>query len=411
MAHRTESRAPPNIGVQLTYIALPVYQSVGNNAPAIAEASDVAVAEIQRRGASRLGYMELILTEQCNLRCDYCFEEGKGPRNMSDETAEAAIQFLLEQETPRLQVLFFGGEPLLRFDLIQRTIARINSLLAGTDRAVNYDMTTNGTLLDEKKLDYLRSAGVKFLLSLDGVGKDHDRYRHYANGRGSFDAIWKKLPLMKAYQPWMGVKMTVTPESCPNLPHAVKALYEGGVNQFIIGYGHDIPWRAEDQAAYQDALVRVCEYYLAKKYNKEPLRISMFEEGELGSDQGAEDFGCGAGRGRFCVDSIGDIYGCSKLATITGMRKGVLPIGNVFQGITRPQNRATFLDSGIENRPTCQKCEFNDVCGGGCHAVNFKSTGDVYDPDDLTCRMVFLNRRIHNYMRSRLAEVFGGEGV
>ena len=354
-------------------------------------------------------YMEVILTDQCNLRCSYCFEAGKNPHKMSDETAKAAVDFLMEvsRDTQRLTLLFFGGEPLLRFDLIKKITAYANAEAAKRGKSIGYDMTTNGTLVDAEKLSFLRDHKIKFLLSMDGVEGDQDRYRKFADGRGSYDIIVEKIPLMKRYQPWLGVKMTVSPASCVNLARNILTLHEKGVNQFVLGYAHGMPWSTEDLITYEQAMLDVCELYLQMKHEGRYFRMSLFEEGEPGEAGEKHSFGCGAGRGRFCVDSYGDVYGCSKLATITGMRNGVLPFGNVFQGYTRPENRKKFLVSHTGPREKCQTCEFNKVCAGGCPAVNFKATDDIYDPDDLSCKIVFVNQRIHDYMRDRHQEVFG----
>jgi sulfatase maturation enzyme AslB (radical SAM superfamily) len=79
----------------------------------------------------------------------------------------------------------------------------------------------------------------------------------------------------------------------------------------------------------------------------------------------------------------------------------------VFQGFTRIENRASFLISEAGPRKKCKQCEFRGVCGGGCPAINYVSTGSVYEPDDLSCHVVFINERVHAYMRRRTTEVFG----
>ena len=89
------------------------------------------------------------------------------------------------------------------------------------------------------------------------------------------------------------------------------------------------------------------------------------------------------------------------------MHNGVLPFGNVFQGFTRVDNRLAFMHTDLGPRDKCRDCEFKEVCGGGCPAVNYKATGSIHDPDDLGCRIVFVNQRVHDYMRRRTAEVFG----
>jgi len=307
---------------------------------------------------------------------------------------------------PQVTILFFGGEPLLRFDLMRKVWDHATERAHGLGKKIHWDMTTNGTLMTEEKARWLRDHRVNYLLSMDGGKEDHDRYRKFANGLGSFDVVAKRLRMMKRYQPWIGAKISVTPEAARNLRKSMEELYGLGVNQFILGYAHGLPWTLEDLHGYEQAMYEVCELYLEKKYNKEYFRLTLFEEGEPGEEKSHCSFGCGAGRGRFCVDSYGDIYGCSKLATITGMHNGVLPYGNVFQGFTRIENRLQFNISEAGPREKCAQCEFEESCGGGCPAVNYKATGSIFDPDDLGCRTVFINQRVHRYMRERTKEVF-----
>ena len=386
-------------------------ESCGDEPSTLSSAADVVRGNRIAKNLPRMSYMELILTDQCNLRCSYCFEKDKNPHNMTDETAYAAVDFIMKESGPaeRIMVLFFGGEPLLRFDLMKKVWGYATKRADELGKTISWDMTTNGTLMTEEKARWLSDHKVKYLLSMDGGRKDHDRYRKYASGLGSFDVIAKNLPIMKRYQPWMGAKVSITPESAPNLPKSLEELHDLGINQFILGYAHGLPWTLDDLARYEQTMYEVCELYLEKKYHKKYFRMTLFEEGEPGEVEEKSSYGCGAGRGRCCIDSYGDIFGCSKLATITGMHNGVLPYGNVFQGFTRAENRLTFLHADIGPRAKCKKCEFKEVCGGGCPAVNYKATGNIHDPDDLACRIVFINQKVHAYMRHRTAEVFASE--
>ena len=108
--------------------------------------------------------MELMLTEECNHRCDYCFVEGKNPANpMNRETAEKAVDFLFERsrEKPELKILFFGGEPMLAFELIKEIVLYVEEKIAGAGKKISFDMTTNGTLFDEERASFLAEHGVK----------------------------------------------------------------------------------------------------------------------------------------------------------------------------------------------------------------------------------------------------------
>ncbi len=358
-----------------------------------------------------LSYMEMILTGNCNLRCAYCWEKGKKPVDMPEETALAAVDLLLKtsQGAKTVTVLFFGGEPLLRFDLIREVWAYATKRASRLNKKISWSMTTNGTLLDEETAKWCASHKVKFLLSMDGGREDHNRYRRFPDGSGSFDVIVQKLPTMKRYQPWMGVRMSVTPESSATLAKNMRELHGLGINQFLLGYAHGIPWSLASLVAYEKALREACELYLEMRYYRKPFRMTMFEIGDVGKMKAGRAFGCGAGRGRFSVDPYGDIHGCSKLATIMGLGRGVLTLGNVFQGLTGVENRIQLLDSSANRRRRCQKCQGPSSCAGGCPAVNYSHTGNIFDPDELSCRTFLISARIDEYMKNRYREVFARE--
>lgn len=356
-------------------------------------------------------YMELILTGNCNLRCSYCWEKGGKPVDMSEETAFAAIDFFMEtsRNLRELTVLFFGGEPLLRFDLMQRVWDYGTECAKALGKRISWNMTTNGTLLNEEIMRWLAKHKVKYLLSVDGGREDHDRFRRFADGRGSFDVIAGKIALMKRYQPWMGARMSVMPESCATLRKSIEELHSLGINQFILGYAHGIRWTTENLIAYESAMRDVCELYLEMKFNQRHFRMTIFEAGDIGKLPERDKFGCGAGRARFSVDPYGAIYGCSKMANITGLGNGVLPLGNVFQGFTRIQNRKPLLNASIVPREKCRKCEFKDRCSGGCPALSYSCTGSIYLPGEIGCKIWFISDRIDEYMKRRYKEVFGRE--
>jgi radical SAM protein with 4Fe4S-binding SPASM domain len=149
------------------------------------------------------------------------------------------------------------------------------------------------------------------------------------------------------------------------------------------------------------------ELYLEMVHSKRHFRITTFEEDNVRNADEPTPFGCGAGRGRFAVDPLGDLYGCSKMATIMGPGNGALPLGNVFQGYTRIDNRRCCLDATVEHRQTCRCCELREFCGGGCPATNFADTGNTYLPGDTACKLVFISRRVNEYVRRRRQDVFG----
>lgn len=153
-------------------------------------------------------YMEnlvLQVTQQCNLRCKYCVYSGNyynrthSSERMSFETAKKAIDFYLERsdKADKLCLSFYGGEPFLEFELIKKCVDYITEKKG--DRKVLYPITTNGTLLDQEKIEFLVKNDVALIISLDGAKESHDANRRFLSGEGTFDVIMKNLKALKEY--------------------------------------------------------------------------------------------------------------------------------------------------------------------------------------------------------------------
>ena len=150
----------------------------------------------------------LQVTQDCNLRCEYCFyvnESYLGRRysekNMDFETAKKAIDFFLKNSiaNDNVTVSFYGGEPLLRMDLIKQCVEYIRNNLK--NRTASYSLTTNGTLLTLDKAKFFWENNFDIMISLDGAKENHDKHRVFPNGKGSFDVIIRNLAALKEHYP------------------------------------------------------------------------------------------------------------------------------------------------------------------------------------------------------------------
>jgi uncharacterized protein len=157
-------------------------------------------AAMRRDLKTRLEQVVLGVTETCNLRCGYCSYSGRylykrshSPKNMSWSIARKAVDYLLShsQDRKKISVGFYGGEPLLRFDLIQKTVQYIKK--TSGEKHVRFNFTTNGTLITDAIIDFLAENEIRVLISLDGPKDVNDRYRLFRNGQGSYDKIIKNL--------------------------------------------------------------------------------------------------------------------------------------------------------------------------------------------------------------------------
>ncbi len=232
---------------------------------------------IHEREFEPVHLVDMLITEDCNCRCDYCFVEGKRPQRMSEETVHSTIDFLLlkSRHLRKVELLFFGGEPLTAFDLMQLTVDCGNYQAALMGKRIKHSMTTNGTLFDEEKLRFCREHGVKFLLSIDGDEETHNSHRKFADGRGTYRAVAEKIPLMKQYQPWLGARVTPTPENMHKLYDNVLHLQALGINQFVVGAASGQQYSDGDADEYGQQLRKLGAYYPAEEgqssFSDDPL--------------------------------------------------------------------------------------------------------------------------------------------
>jgi len=348
-----------------------------------------------------VGHIDLIITEDCNGCCDYCFMEGKRPRAMDAATAERAVQFLLDHcgDLKTVNLLFFGGEPLLEFGLIQHIIAYCERRSAETGKKFAFSITTNGTLLTPPMLAYFNRQGVKFLLSLDGTREMHNRHRKLKSGESPWDIVVSKLPLFKRYQPWQGTRLTLMPDTAHMLVEGVETLYKLGVNQFIIGPATGVVWGKDALAAYEQSLKDLSLIYLERQREREPFRMTLFEQELERKTDYRGVWGCGGGRGRMSVTPAGEVQACAKVQGADG-GAGFLPIGSIWEGMAEVEHRRAFAYNHAQKRVKCLKCELKDECSGGCPAVNHLETGNMYLPSAHHCEFVRITRRVREFLEA-----------
>jgi len=190
------------------------------------------VNEIEHPGTVLIGqYLEtrvlqimLQVTQECNLRCKYCVYSGSyhsnrthSSKRMTLETAKKAVDFLIahSDELERVSLAFYGGEPLLEFDLIKQCVEYAKGKVEG--KTVAFVLTTNGTLLSDSVVDFLAENDFGLNISLDGSKEEHDRNRKFVNGEGSFDAIIRNIRRIQERHPEYDKRVTVSTTINPHM--------------------------------------------------------------------------------------------------------------------------------------------------------------------------------------------------
>ena len=337
----------------------------------------------------------LHICHDCNLRCRYCFaDEGayhSAREVMSEETAKAAIDFLLKNSGNRkvLEVDFFGGEPLMCLETIKNVVAYARQEGDKLNKKFLFTTTTNALLLDDDAIDFFNREMENVVLSLDGRKEVHDAVRKTVNGKGSFDFVIEKIKKFvrsrgdKSYY----VRGTFTAKNT-DFSKDVIFLAESGFDSIsmepVVTDIPDLKIGEEHLPVILDEYENLLSNYLEKHDKGEGFNFFHFNvDLEGGVCLQKKVSACGAGNEYFSVVPNGDIYPCHQFA---GDKDFLM--GNVFEGKLNKGIRDKFASSSLFTREKCDSCFAKFICSGGCAANNYHYNGDINKPYEITCAMM-----------------------
>ena len=338
----------------------------------------------------------LHICHDCNLRCEYCFAGTgtfKGEREfMSEEVALKAIDFLIENSGDRkvLETDFFGGEPLMNFDVVKKTVEYANERAAKLGKKFLFTMTTNGVLLKGEIADWLNANMENVVLSLDGRKEVHDAVRKTVNGKGSFDVIIENFKnfVAKRGDKSYYIRGTFTNK---NLDFAKDVLFmadsgfkEISLEPVVLDKEHKLAITEEMLPEIKEEYKKLAREYIERRKKGNGFHFFHFTiDLEGGPCLNKRVNACGAGNEYFSVTPVGDIYPCHQFAD-----KPEFYMGNVFEGKINEQIRAKFKNSSLFTREGCKDCFAKYHCSGGCAANNYVFCGDINKPYKPTCEML-----------------------
>lgn len=313
----------------------------------------------------------LILTENCNLACRYCYEHGDN-RNMTFDTAKSIIDRELQAESGEtFKLFFFGGEPFVNFELLEQVYQYAETYYPG--RVEKYAVTTNGTLIHGAIRTWLYERKDKFeiTLSLDGTKEMHDRSRINKNGKGSFDLV--DLKFFSETWPGCVVKMTISPATINDFAKGIIYIEQMGFKcKANFASGMDFKLEENKEIILQNFL-ELASYYSA---NDNPLcyMLDLPLQAVLVPLDDRFRY-CGAGVERHCYEEEADgWYPC----------QGLMPMS--VPGREKTFKYETFSESSVLESSPCRSCRFVRICRT-CYAMNYNATKNVYQPDKQTCML------------------------
>ncbi|MCX4270207.1 MAG: thioether cross-link-forming SCIFF peptide maturase [Lachnospiraceae bacterium] len=359
----------------------------------------------------------LHIAHDCNLACKYCFaEEGEyhGRRAlMSLEVGKKALDFLVAHSGNRrnLEVDFFGGEPLMNWDVVKKLVEYGRSLEEPYQKKFRFTLTTNGVLLNEEIMEFCNREMGNVVLSLDGRKEVHDWMRPCRTGTGSYDLV---VPKFQKFVESRGqknyyVRGTFTRK---NLDFSKDVIHYADLGFQLLSMEPVVAAPEEEYAIRKEDLPQIFEEYdkLALEYIKRQKegRGFQFFHFMLDLNQGPcvakRLSGCGSGTEYLAVTPWGDLYPCHQFV---GREEFLL--GNVEDGITKPSISDEFKLCNVYAKESCKNCFARFYCSGGCAANSYQFHNTITDVYEIGCEMERKRVECAIMIKAALAEETGEE--
>ena len=327
----------------------------------------------------------LHIAHTCNLNCSYCFaSQGKyhGERAlMSFEVGKRALDFLIENSGSRrnLEVDFFGGEPLMNFDVVKRLVEYARSIEKEKNKNFRFTLTTNGVLVDDDVIDFANREMSNVVLSLDGRREVHDRYRVDYAGNGSWDKIVPKFQKFVAARGGKNYYMRGTfTHANPDFLEDIKVMLDLGFSELsmepvVAAEGDPAALTEGDKAIVLKQYEQLAELMLRRDKEGKPFTFYHYMIDLKGGPCIYKRIsGCGSGTEYMAVTPWGDLYPCHQFV---GDEK--FKLGDIWNGVSNTEIQNEFASCNVYAREECRDCWAKLYCSGGCAANAYHSTGSV----------------------------------
>ncbi len=325
------------------------------------------------------------IAHTCNLNCSYCFaSQGKyhGDRAMmSFEVGKRALDFLVENSGSRrnLEVDFFGGEPLMNFDVVKQMVAYARSIEKEHNKNFRFTLTTNGVLIDDDVIDFANREMSNVVLSLDGRKEIHDRFRVDYSGKGSWETIVPKFQKLVESRGGKNYYMRGTfTHANPDFLNDINQMLDLGFTELSMEPVVCAP--GDPSELTQDDLPIVLEQYeklaeLMRKHDKEGKPFTFYHymiDLTGGPCIYKRISGCGSGTEYMAVTPWGDLYPCHQFVGDDKFK-----LGDIWRGVTNDEIVSEFASCNVYARSECKDCWAKLYCSGGCAANAYHSTGSI----------------------------------
>lgn len=323
----------------------------------------------------------MLLTNDCNLACSYCFESNKGKDYMPKEMALDILKATYNVVDPMAGIFtlnMFGGEPLMNWE----TFKAVCNYVLENNLKIRITATTNLTLLTDEMIDYIDELSIPILVSVDGIKEVHDKHRC-----NSFDKVIENMKKLidRDLGYLIEARMTVAPDTAKYMYESVKMLVDLGINNIANVPASDLDWDAQSIQDYKDNYEKILDMYidiLNDETNKRNISLYKVDQAlNLALEPIKEDTSmCNIGNPRWViVDWKGDIWPCPDYPTTDNVDLIAGKIGNFYTGVdeTKVDPKPMVATYELER---CKGCEAISICKSGCPYENYTKNGKFNEP-------------------------------
>jgi|GEM_PF-645652 len=367
--------------------------------------------------------ISLCLTQNCSLRCKYCFCGEKYKRDMPEEVAFKAIDWLLSPEVSggsrKVDVDLWGGEPLMRLDMIQKIVAHGRRRARLARKQIVFGMTTNGVHLTPTNVELLDMMDLDYMISLDGRKEVHDTNRPLPNGEGSYDVIVKNLPHVFQSRPIVLARMSVRAATAGEYHLDMIHLYELGFKRLASSEVFEDCWTDETIEAYEQSIDKLGDWFIEQMRSRSDLKdVKILTDAFrqlLQPQRSSVGYLCGAGRSYIGIGIDGAIYPCHRFDDFSDERpwqEKEWVLGHIEHGITKPSLREWEFLNPIDYREAAKKYSSSckTPCSQGCYYTNLELEGDTHQFSKLWVRAaeaaMRTAKRVYNTLAAEKDETF-----
>ncbi|WP_027869337.1 thioether cross-link-forming SCIFF peptide maturase [Eubacterium sp. AB3007] len=337
----------------------------------------------------------LHVAHTCNLDCEYCFAgQGKfhGERAlMSPETARRAIDFLVENSGDRhnLEVDFFGGEPLMNWEVVKDTVRYARSIEKDAGKNFRFTLTTNGVGITDEVIEFANREMHNVVLSLDGRKEVHDRLRRHLDGRGSYDEIvpkFQKFVAARGEKDYYirGTFTHANTDFTEDIFHMADLGFDKlSMEPVVCAPGEPYALTEEDLPVIKEQYEILARDMLRREEEGHPITFYHYMIDLTGGPCIYKRIsGCGSGTEYFAVTPWGDLYPCHQFVGEEAFR-----MGDIWHGITAESTKQDFKMCNVYAREECRECWARLYCAGGCAANAYHGTGSIRGVYEYGCEL------------------------